>query len=220
MKKIILAVLLLCPIAFASCRKESASVPKHELTKDEQTKARLDSLSLALLEELDLGSQDELKEYIKKNSSFSISLLNRSLTYALRASDKNIVIISLRLGKKVILVDGTLYGGMTVKGDIDPSALFGSLPKPSLEYDSIKDYFIDVYRCSADVLDAASNLYVCDTDGTRLADLGFESWHSSESGEDKWYPIPVFRFSDGTSYLFTTLLLNDALIERFLSNED
>ena len=187
LKRIGISLLSLLVIAACS-KKQVEEEPQHELTEQEQKKQHLEESFSTFASMLKLEETADVKEYFVRHSVVSIGL-DRSLIYDLRQDGQSLLWLKFRhVEQDYWLVDGDLYGGLEVHGNLQPVAMMTDGPAKWDQY-----WDIHVFDRGEDVA----------TLGLEVYDLGY---------------IPVFRFPDGTSYSITTVLLIEPLIHFLLEH--
>lgn len=187
LRKIGIAFLALFVLASCS-QKQAEQVPTHELTEQEQKKQHLEESFSAFAQMIDLEEAADTREYLVKHSVVSIGL-DRSIIYDLRQDGRSLLWLKFRhLEQDYWLVDGDLYGGLEVHGNLQLLEMVAGGPAKWDQY-----WDIHVFDNGEDVA----------TLGLETYDLGY---------------IPVFRFPDGTTYSITTVLLIEPLIDFLLEH--
>lgn len=202
MKRII--YILALAVGLAACKKDPQPVEVYEPTPMEQTKQNLDSLGANMAKALGLSADDNLTEYILDNTKVSTKPIG-TVTLTLDGKEGTVMRATFikKLGKTKVEI--ALVGDMLIRGYVD-------IGKFLLHLHPTQD---DIY---SEALDEGMDLTLYYRDEA-MATLGIEPYHQKEAGEDVWKPLPVFRFSDGTSYAVSSTVLVEQFIDYFLLNE-
>ena len=216
--------LFLC-LGLLACTKNPAAAPPHEYTDVELAKFQLDSLVYHILDASGAPSLDRLPAYLRSHGKLTFRL-DGTLHYILSGTGTQPVVeLQIRPDLGKFRVDAAFPGEMELTGYVQPEAAGDKLLKqitnllPSdlsspMEIElSLKDTRT---KERVEAMDAACNLTLYHQ-GRAMADFGFEPIHENQAGEDEWLADPVFRFSDGTSYSLSSILLVEPLMDLYLN---
>lgn len=206
MKRLLHSVIVAAFLIAACTGEPPVAPPVHELSPDEQAKARLDDSFIALWEATGLTSLEDAVQYVTDHGRISVK--GRSVTGTLDSSSGEIFRIKVTLIEKYSLlsVEGSAPLGMTFSGTI--AYKFLSI---------LADLSLDPIG-KADALSGAMDITVFDS-GKPLCKTGVTASHRTGAEEDSWSYVPVFRFEDGTTYGIMSVLLVQPLVEQILKNE-
>ena len=199
--------LIITALALAACSGEPpAAPPEHELTHEEQAKARLDESMEAAWNAAGLESLADIVSYTAKNAH--IKRRGTTVTGTLDSPEGTIFEMNatLSVAPSSIVFEGFLPEEITFSGTVGRDAARAAL-----------DTSVPVIERAAN-LDAVLDVTIYDR-GVKLCRLGAEPYHYFEAGEDRWTIIPVLRFDDGTSYGLVSLLLVQPVVELILKDE-
>ena len=197
-----------------SCSPSPESSPKeHAFSEEEQVKLRLDEAASALVEAAGLQSADDIVPFLVLNSGFSLPR-GEGLKYSVRRDGTTLltvsVLISIKDGSAALHLSHA--GGMSIDGTMGASAL-------SLLTTLVVDYEPSAYISLIDSVNKDISLVVS-LDGDPVATVSLEPLHHYGAGEDRWVPLPVIRFPDGTSYSFTALLLVGPVLDMAFNEKE
>lgn len=202
-----LAIALTVLLMAAGCRKAPEEAPVHELTPIEQSKKNLDILGESIAKALKMDSDEDVNIFELLLSQGHVSAWPPgTFKYTLQGEEGNALEIDLQT-KSLTRTAVTVFfpDDMYLDGEVDMARFLKNLHiKQTAPITTALDCTLDI------------TLYCRDEP---VATLGLEPEHVNESGKNYWTMVPVFRFTDGTSYSVSSVLLIDQFIDYFLKYE-
>lgn len=196
----ILAALLL----LLSCNKQKQEAPVHELTPAEQSKQNLDNLGAEIAKVMESVGEDSLFQYVLKHGKVSLLPLG-TVSFSISGDEGALVQAEFVRQKGRTGVAISLPDDMYIGGYVDMKNL-------------VRNFDCSAESPVIEALDSCLDLTLY-YHGEATATLGLESYHETGAGVDKWSVLPVFRFSDGTSYAMSSVVLIDQFLDFFMKNE-
>lgn len=181
-----LALTCLLLLGFVACNKDQDVPPTHEMTEEEQKKQHVEDSFTVFAEAINMEDSTNAWDYLLNHSDISLGL-NGSLIYSLNQDGVMLLWLKFRfMNPDRYKIDGTLHGGLALKGYIHPLSMILDTP-------GNRERHLDIH-----VID----------NGEDVAKLGLEYYDGKL--------IPVFRFYDGTSYSVSTVILIAPLLDYLL----
>ena len=202
MKKII--CILAAALLLFSCKKQAPEAPVHELTPIEQSKQNLDKIGAEIAKVMESVGDEKLSDYLLSHGKVSVVPLG-TVTITLDGDDGSLLRAEFVREKGRTAVEISLPDDMYIGGYMDLGEF-------------IHNYDRTAQTPAIDALDSCLDLTLY-YHGEATAALGLEARHENEAGADSWSILPVFRFSDGTSYAVSSVVLIEEFLALFLKNE-
>lgn len=215
------SLLLLVP----GCSRPQPEEPEDSARSgQERVKLRFDEVMESLVEATGVSTEGEAIGYFLRNGHFSA--LEGGFSISLSGQGKTLFLLSIWPFPGGATLEADVMGAISARGTVDDAFLWEEVPRPAEgEWTArvVRDAFRRLLEMGAREritgMDKCIRIGVS-VDGLETATIGLEPRHRYEMAEDRWTPVPVLRFFDGTSYSLSSLLLVSALAQWFTQDAE
>lgn len=220
MRRFVSLILAAGLLLAAGCSQKQPEEPEYSAgSGEERVKFRFDEVMESLVEATGVATEGEAIGYFLRNGHFHA--LEGGFSVSLAGQGRTLFLLNVWPYPGGAALEADVMGAISARGTVDDAFLWEEIPRPAEgEWTAlaVRDAFRRLLEMEARERIAGMDRCIriaVSVDGRESATIGLEPRHRYEMSADRWTPVPVLRFFDGTCYSLSSLLLVSALAQWF-----